>query len=258
MALDSSVMNVSIATVAEDLGTTITGHPDRHRALHAGHGDADGHWGQGRVHHRAEARLHDRLRDLLLRLADDSTVAQPRLAHLRMVVPRRCRRGPDHAGDRGARRRELPGSERPRSYGSWARPGRSPWRSGPLIGGLATTYASWRVVFAGEVLVGAGILVLARRVADAPSDEPSTSGLARFGAVGRGDGFRHHRRASLVRLGMGPSSRRRAFDPRDVAGRVVRPGRARADVAVHAARAAPSRPAEPIRSSAQGYSPTGR
>ena len=29
MTLDSSVMNVAIATVAEDVGTTIDGHPDR-------------------------------------------------------------------------------------------------------------------------------------------------------------------------------------------------------------------------------------
>jgi Na+/melibiose symporter-like transporter len=39
---------------------------------------------------------------------------------------------------------------------------------GPLIGGLATTYASWRWVFAGEVVIVAAILVLARRVQDAP------------------------------------------------------------------------------------------
>ena len=39
---------------------------------------------------------------------------------------------------------------------------------GPLIGGLATTYASWRWVFAGEVLVGAGIVYFGRRIAEAP------------------------------------------------------------------------------------------
>jgi len=39
---------------------------------------------------------------------------------------------------------------------------------GPLIGGLATTYFSWRWVFVGEVVVVLLILVLARRVQDAP------------------------------------------------------------------------------------------
>jgi MFS family permease len=41
---------------------------------------------------------------------------------------------------------------------------------GPLIGGLATTYASWRLVFAGEVVLGAGIFLFSRRVADAPPE----------------------------------------------------------------------------------------
>jgi MFS family permease len=41
---------------------------------------------------------------------------------------------------------------------------------GPLIGGFATTYFSWRWVFVGEVLVVLGILVLARRVQDAPPE----------------------------------------------------------------------------------------
>ena len=35
--------------------------------------------------------------------------------------------------------------------------------AGPLVGGLFTTYLSWRLVFAGEVLIVAAILVLARR-----------------------------------------------------------------------------------------------
>jgi MFS family permease len=39
---------------------------------------------------------------------------------------------------------------------------------GPLIGGFCTTYFSWRWVFAGEVVVVALILLLARKIADAP------------------------------------------------------------------------------------------
>ena len=38
--------------------------------------------------------------------------------------------------------------------------------AGPLIGGLCTTYLTWRVVFAGEVVLVLVILVLSRRVAD--------------------------------------------------------------------------------------------
>jgi MFS family permease len=41
---------------------------------------------------------------------------------------------------------------------------------GPLVGGFCTTYFSWRWVFAGEVVLVLAILVLARRIADAPSE----------------------------------------------------------------------------------------
>src|SRR6059058_4952517 len=59
-------------------------------------------------------------------------------------------------------------AERPRAYGLVASAGAIGVAAGPLIGGLATTYASWRWVFAGEVLVVIAILVLARRIEDAP------------------------------------------------------------------------------------------
>jgi Na+/melibiose symporter-like transporter len=42
---------------------------------------------------------------------------------------------------------------------------------GPLIGGIATTYFSWRWVFVGEVVLVLAILVLARRIQDAPVDQ---------------------------------------------------------------------------------------
>ena len=42
---------------------------------------------------------------------------------------------------------------------------------GPLIGGFCTTYFSWRWVFAGEVIVVLAILLLTRRIADAPVEE---------------------------------------------------------------------------------------
>jgi hypothetical protein len=45
MKLDSSVMNVSIATVAKDVGTTVTGIPGSDHRLHARHGRVDDHGG---------------------------------------------------------------------------------------------------------------------------------------------------------------------------------------------------------------------
>ena len=103
------------------------------------------------------------------RFAHDGPLAQPRGADPRVVGPGGDRGRADHARDRGPGRGELPaGRDDHARTASWGPPGRSRSRSGPLIGGLATTYASWRWVFAGEVVVGAGIVLLGRRMADTP------------------------------------------------------------------------------------------
>jgi MFS family permease len=60
---------------------------------------------------------------------------------------------------------------RPAAYGLVAAAGAVAIAVGPIIGGVATTYFSWRWVFAGEVVIVLGILVLARRVADAQPDQ---------------------------------------------------------------------------------------
>src|SRR5215831_9344082 len=60
--------------------------------------------------------------------------------------------------------------ERPRAYGLVASAGAIAVAAGPLIGGLFTTYLSWRLVFAGEVVVVLVILALTRRMADTPAE----------------------------------------------------------------------------------------
>jgi MFS family permease len=62
-------------------------------------------------------------------------------------------------------------SQRPRAYGLVASAGAIAVAVGPLVGGLFTTYLSWRLVFAGEVLIVLGILALSRRVADSPPEK---------------------------------------------------------------------------------------
>jgi MFS family permease len=88
---------------------------------------------------------------------------------------------------------------RPSAYGLVAAAGAIAVALGPLIGGAATTYASWRWVFVGEVVLAGGILLLARRQRDAPTvGEPTFDylgatlsaagiGLAVFGVLRAGE-----------------------------------------------------------------------
>ena len=65
----------------------------------------------------------------------------------------------------------FPAEGRPRAYGLVGAAGAIAIAVGPLIGGLATTYASWRWVFAGEVLVGA------RASSCSPAASPTPRGV---------------------------------------------------------------------------------
>jgi MFS family permease len=167
MALDSSVMNVSIATVAQDLGTTITGIQTAivlYTLVMAMLMVTGGKVGS--IIGRKRAFM---IGCVIYCSGSLTTALSPNLGWLifgwsflegvgaALIMPALV------AGN-------FPPAERPRAYGLVGAAGAIAVAVGPLIGGLATTYASWRVVFAGEVLVGAGILLLARRVADAPSD----------------------------------------------------------------------------------------
>ena len=60
----------------------------------------------------------------------------------------------------------FPASARPRAYGLIASAGAIAVAAGPLIGGAVTTYWTWRLVFAGEVIVVIGILAMTRKIQD--------------------------------------------------------------------------------------------
>ncbi|MEU4998158.1 MFS transporter [Streptomyces sp. NPDC021622] len=171
MALDSSVMNVSIATVAEDVGTTVTGVQGaitaytlvmamfmipggkvgaligRKRAFMIGCGI----YGCGSL----TTALAPNLPVLLLGWAFLEGIGAALIlpAIVALVAS-------NFATER-----------RPAAYGLVAAAGAVAIAVGPLIGGVATTYFSWRWVFAGEVVIVLGILVLAGRIADAPVGE---------------------------------------------------------------------------------------
>jgi MFS family permease len=173
MALDSSVMNVSIATVAKDLDTTVTGIQSAivlytlvMAMLMVTGGKVGSIIGRKRAFTiglviycsgSLTTALAPNLPVLLFgwSLLEGIGAALIMPAIVALV-----------AGN-------FPPDGRPRAYGLVGAAGAMAIAVGPLIGGLATTYASWRLVFAGEVLIGVGIFVFSRRVVDAPvKDRP--------------------------------------------------------------------------------------
>jgi EmrB/QacA subfamily drug resistance transporter len=62
-------------------------------------------------------------------------------------------------------------AERPRAYGLIAAAAAVAVAVGPIVGGAATTYVSWRLVFFAEVIIALTLLVMSRRIADAPPEE---------------------------------------------------------------------------------------
>src|SRR4029450_11275325 len=65
----------------------------------------------------------------------------------------------------------FPAERRPAAYGLVAGAGAIAVAVGPLLGGFCPPYFSWRWVFAGEVVIVLIILLLTRRIADAPVEE---------------------------------------------------------------------------------------
>ena len=171
MTLDSSVMNVSIATVAKDVGTTVTGIQGaitaytlvmaalmitgakvgamigRKRAFAIGCVI----YGCGSLTTALAPNLYVLLLGWSLLEGIGAALILPAIVAL-------------VAGNFGPERR-------PAAYGLVAAAGAVAVAVGPLIGGFCTTYFSWRWVFAGEVVLVLVILLMTRRIADAPVEE---------------------------------------------------------------------------------------
>jgi MFS family permease len=171
MTLDSSVMNVSIATVAKDVGTTVTGIQGAITAYTlvmaalmitgAKIGAIIGRkraFAIGCVIYGCGSFTTSIAQSLPVLLFGWSFLEGVGAA---LILPAIVALVASN----------FPAERRPAAYGLVAAAGAVAVAVGPLIGGFCTTYFSWRWVFAGEVLLVIAILILARRIADAPVDE---------------------------------------------------------------------------------------
>jgi MFS family permease len=171
MILDSSVMNVSIATVAKDVGTTVSGIQTAitlYTLVMAALMITGGKMGAILGRKRAFT-----IGCVIYACGSFTTAISPNLGVLlfgwsflegvgaALVLPAIVALVASNFGK----------PERPRAYGLVAAAGAIAAALGPLIGGIFTTYASWRWVFAGEVLIIAAILLFARRVNDRPAEQ---------------------------------------------------------------------------------------
>ncbi|WP_395363993.1 MFS transporter [Streptomyces sp. YH02] len=170
MALDSSVMNVAIATVADDVGTTVTGIQGAITAytLVMAMFMIPG----GKVGVLIGRRRAFMIGCVIYGCGSLITALAPNLPVLllgwsflegigaALILPSIVALV---AGN-------FPTEGRAAAYGIVAAAGAVAIGLGPLIGGVATTYFSWRWVFAGEVLLVLVILVFARRITDAADE----------------------------------------------------------------------------------------
>jgi MFS family permease len=164
MMLDSSVMNVSIATVAKDVGTTVTGIQTAitlYTLVMASFMITGGKIGQivGRKRGFMIGCVIYGCGSLTTALAPNLPVLLVGWSGLEglgaaLILPAIVALVASNFN------RE----ERPRAYGLVTAATAIAVAVGPIVGGLFTTYLSWRYVFAGEVLIVIAILFLARRI----------------------------------------------------------------------------------------------
>jgi MFS family permease len=170
MTLDSSVMNVSIATVARDVGTTVTGIQTAitlYTLVMASLMITGGKLGQilGRKRAFAIGCVIYGCGSLVTALAKSLPVLIFGWSFLEgvgaaLILPAIVALVASN----------FPRDQRPKAYGLVASAGAIAVAAGPLIGGLCTTYLSWRWVFVGEVLLVLAILLLTRTMADTPAE----------------------------------------------------------------------------------------
>ena len=168
MTLDTSVMNVAIATVAEDVGTDVTGIQTAitlYTLVMATLMITGGKVGAliGRKRAFAIGCVIYGTGSFITSIAPSLPVLLIGWSLLEgvgaaLILPAIVALVAANFGPEG----------RPRAYGLVMAAGAVAVAVGPLIGGLFTTYLSWRLVFAGEVLIVLGILVLTRRIQDEP------------------------------------------------------------------------------------------
>jgi len=168
MTLDTSVMNVSIASVASDLHTTTVGIQTAitlYTLVMASLMLTGGKIG-AKIGRRRAFNL-----GLVIYAGGSLTTAlAPNLAVLiigwsilegigaALILPSIVAL---IAGNFGKERRSA-------AYGMIAAAGAVAVTIGPIVGGAVTTYGSWRYVFVGEVVVAAVILLASRAIAEAP------------------------------------------------------------------------------------------
>jgi len=170
MVLDSTVMNVSISTVAEDLGTDISGmqaaitfYALTMAAFMLTGGKLGDRWGRS---------MAFRIGSVVYGIGSLTTALSPNLTVLMLgwslveglgavlVIPAIAALA---AINYTGRQRIVAFAVLGAVTGGAA-------AAGPLIGGLVTTYSSWRYVFVAEAVVMTLVLIVSGRIKDVPGD----------------------------------------------------------------------------------------
>lgn len=170
MVLDSTVMNVSITTVAADLDTDISGmqaaitlYALTMAAFMLTGGKLGDKWGRSAAF---------RIGSVIYGLGSLTTALAPNLTVLLfgwslveglgavLVIPAIAALAAIN----------YSGRDRVIAFAALGAITGFAAAAGPLIGGLMTTYASWRYVFVGEAIVMAVVLILSGRIKDVPAD----------------------------------------------------------------------------------------